>query len=106
MNHELMTARLEQRCWQKIGTQGDRSCPELAQYIHCRNCPVHGMAAEQFFERPPPAGYAAEWAAQLAPFPETHEDRHSALLFRIGDEHLALAATAVLEICDPRPVRR
>lgn len=94
-------------CWRTIGVRGDRSCPELAQYIHCRNCPVYGMAAEHFFDRAPPAGYADQWTAQLAEAsPAKAEARHSALLFRIGDENLALPATAISEICDPRPVRR
>lgn len=108
MNHEVMSARLASRCWRKIGVLGDRSCPELAQQIHCRNCPVHGMAAEQFFDREPPPGYADEWTAQLAatsaqPIPE---ERHTAVVFRLGAEWLALPAASVSEICEPRPVRR
>ena len=32
-------------CWNRIGVRGDRSCPELKQYVHCRNCPVYSAGA-------------------------------------------------------------
>ena len=32
-------------CWRVIGVTGDRSCPELERFIHCRNCPVLAEAA-------------------------------------------------------------
>ena len=38
-------------CWRTIGITGDKSCPELATYIHCRNCPVLAEAARTFFAR-------------------------------------------------------
>ena len=53
-------------CWNRIGTSGDRSCPELEQHVHCRNCPVFASAARVFFDRPAPEGYLAEWTQWLA----------------------------------------
>ena len=38
-------------CWRTIGIAGDKTCPELATFIHCRNCPVLAEAARTFFER-------------------------------------------------------
>ena len=32
-------------CWNRIGVRGDGSCPELKQYVHCRNCPVYSAGA-------------------------------------------------------------
>src|SRR5262245_23179704 len=32
-------------CWRTIGVRGDHSCPELAEHVHCRNCPVYSAAA-------------------------------------------------------------
>ena len=49
-----------------IGVSGDRSCPELKTFIHCRNCPVFAAAARTFFDRPAPEGYLAEWSRWLA----------------------------------------
>ena len=58
-------------CWNRIGTAGDRSCPELETHIHCRNCPVFASAARTFFDRPAPQHYLAEWTHWLAGSPET-----------------------------------
>ena len=41
-------------CWRIVGVSGDRTCPELATVIHCRNCPVLTEAARTFFERTAP----------------------------------------------------
>src|SRR5215831_8786654 len=53
-------------CWHRIGVSGDRSCPELSTFVHCRNCPVFAAAARAFFDRPAPEGYLGEWATWLA----------------------------------------
>ena len=53
-------------CWNRIGTAGDQSCPELIEAIHCRNCPVYATAARDFFERSAPTGYLEEWTRILA----------------------------------------
>ncbi len=47
-------------------TRGDGSCPELTEYIRCRNCPVFAAAARALLDRPLPADYAAEWSTRLA----------------------------------------
>lgn len=41
-------------CWNRIGVRGDGSCPRLAGYIHCRNCPVHDAAAACWTANNPP----------------------------------------------------
>ncbi len=109
-------------CWNQIGVSGDRSCPELNSFIHCRNCPVFTIAAQAFFDRPAPAGYLAEWSRWLAqvddvdPRADTgglHEDdarspdeEVSALIFRLGEEWLAFRTQAIAEVTTPRPVHR
>jgi chemotaxis-related protein WspD len=95
-------------CWNKIGIAGDRSCPELAEYVHCHNCPVFEAGARSFFERPAPEGYLEEWARVLdAPVPRVdHRTRQSLLVFRLRGEWLALPAQAVVEVTPPRPVHR
>lgn len=94
-------------CWDRIGIGGDRSCPELAQHAHCRNCPVFAAAAQTFFDRPPPAGYLDDWTAVLAHAePAIERDHCSAVLFRLHGEWLALPTPCLIEVALPRPAHR
>jgi chemotaxis-related protein WspD len=91
-------------CWRVIGVTGDRSCPELERFIHCRNCPVLAEAARGFFDRPAPPGYLDAWRAILEEPEEAIEaDAASLLVFRLATEWLALPATMLVEVT---PVRR
>ena len=95
----------EHDCWNRIGIAGDRSCPELAQYIHCRNCPVSAAAARGFFERPAPEGYLDEWTRLLAePDAPPRSNDVSVLILRLGSEWLALRTRVIVEVTTPRPV--
>jgi chemotaxis-related protein WspD len=112
-------------CWNRIGVNGDRSCPELTSFVHCRNCPVFAAAARTFFDRPAPEGYLAEWARWLADSDglRPHGDADgtgdledggivaqregvSVLIFRLGGEWLAFRTRTVVEVTSPRPVHR
>ena len=96
-------------CWNRIGVSGDRSCPELQQFIHCRNCPVFASAARAFFDRPAPEGYLADWAALLGGDQRsaaTEADAASVLIFRLHGDWLALGVRAVVEVTSVRPVHR
>jgi len=91
-------------CWRVIGVAGDRSCPELERFIHCRNCPVLAEAAQGFFDRPAPEGYLDSWRTILEePEEEVEADATSLLVFRVDREWLALPATLLVEVT---PVRR
>ncbi len=94
-------------CWREIGVSGDRSCPELEQHLHCRNCPTHAQIARRLLDRPLPAGYRDEWTRHFAGHDEKAPDGEeidSVLIFRIGEEWLGLPATICREIAEPRPV--
>jgi chemotaxis-related protein WspD len=109
-------------CWNQIGIAGDRTCPELNQFVHCRNCPVFTAAARTFFDRPAPEGYLADWAKWLARSAgqETDdagvaEDQDgtvsegeavSVLIFRLGEEWLAFRTNAVASVTVVQPVHR
>lgn len=90
-------------CWNAIGVFGDRTCAELAQFIHCRNCPVHASAGLQLLHRDLPAGYRREWAQH---FGREREARSSAtisvILFRVGEEWLGLRAQLFQEVAEHR----
>ncbi|HEY9837422.1 MAG TPA: chemotaxis protein CheW [Vampirovibrionales bacterium] len=109
---------MTEKCWNHIGIQGDRSCPELNTVIHCRNCPVYTSAGRDLLEREAPENYRAEWTELLSqtPTPIT-SDRNSLpqlqrataelfeplslVIFRLGVEWLALAASTFQEITQP-----
>jgi chemotaxis-related protein WspD len=96
-------------CWNRIGVSGDRSCPELAEFIHCRNCPVYASAARAFFDRPAPEGYLAEWNEFLGGSQATFASDSQALsvlIFRLQHEWLALETRAVMEVTSIRPIHR
>ena len=91
-------------CWRVVGVSGDRSCPELERFVHCRNCPVLGEAARGFFDRPAPEGYLEAWRAVLEePVDAVEADAASLLVFRADQEWLALPAESLVEVT---PVRR
>jgi len=92
-------------CWKRIGVWGDRSCPELQQAVHCRNCPVFSAASGQFLDGPPPDGYLEEWTERLIePIEESATDLQSILIFRLSEEWLALRVQVLLEVTGTRTV--
>ncbi len=90
-------------CWRIIGVSGDRSCPELQAFIHCRNCPVLADAAREFFDREAPDGYLDSWQAILEEpaEPAEHADT-SVLVFRVALEWLALPSAVLVEVTPSR----
>lgn len=92
-------------CWNRIGVHGDGSCAELAVHVHCRNCPVYSTAAGRVLDRDSNGGERRE-ATRLFAMRKTGEQRamHSAFLFRIAHEWLALPTTALDEVAGLRAV--
>ena len=101
-----MTAE-RQDCWNRIGVWGDRSCPELASVVHCHNCPIFRAAGRHFLASPSPEGYLDAWTTRLA----EKEDKEltevqGALIFRLGEEWLALPVAALREVISVRSIHR
>ena len=94
-------------CWNRIGIRGDRSCPELAKVTHCHNCPVFAAAGRRFLDTPATSDYLDEWTTRLAT-PEAEESTEvlSVLVFRLGDEWLALPVAVLVEVTRPRVAHR
>lgn len=86
-------------CWNRIGVNGDQSCPTLPAVVHCRNCPVYAEAAQRSLQRPVDQAYRAEWAAHFsrpaAGAAAGAGSGHAALVFRVQREWLALPAAGV-----------
>lgn len=92
-------------CWNRIGVRGDRSCPELAEHVHCRNCPVYAGAAHRLLDAPAPAGYLEEWTGLFAQEKdEGARHERAAVIFRLAREWLALPAGLFREVAPLRPV--
>jgi chemotaxis-related protein WspD len=88
-------------CWNRIGVQGDKSCPLLAEHIHCRNCPVYAAAASRLLDR-----YSLGQRATPADYQATTSQvaSRSLLIFRLGEEWLALATRHLSEVAPVQPI--
>ena len=98
-------------CWNRIGVRGDGSCPRLAGYIHCRNCPVHDAAAARVLDREQAADFSIEregmhrlTAQSLSAYAAGQADSTSWLVFRIGDEWLGLPTAIFQQVAQLRPI--
>lgn len=96
-------------CWNRIGVwrRGRETCPELARVVHCRNCERYSAAGRQILQREIPPGYRDAWTRVLAePERRRQPDTESIVIFRLGDEWLAVPSRIVSEITSARPIRR
>jgi chemotaxis-related protein WspD len=113
-----------ERCWNAIGIGGDRSCPELLTFTHCRNCPVYATAGRHLLERAIPENYRHEWTQLLAhrraglgnnaitSVEHSHPQSDilpatatlAVVIFRLQREWLALNAQVFKEITLPSPI--
>jgi chemotaxis-related protein WspD len=101
-----VTAPGDPECWKHIGVFGDASCSELAIHTHCHNCPVFTAAGRQLMEREAPTGYRAEWTSLLAHEKPRLGRDHSAIVFRVADEWLALDTLLFVEVARWRKPHR
>lgn len=105
-------------CWNRIGVRGNGTCPELAKYVHCRNCPVYSSVGTHLLNRRIPPDYRQEWTRHVSrtsrmesraspalalcetSFDPAERDsrRLSLLIFRLGVEWLALPTHALQEV--------
>ena len=92
-------------CWKRIGTWGDRRCPQLADCQHCRNCEVYSHIGRQLLNRSIPAGYTQGWTKILAkPKEEVQSGQVSVFIFRLGPEWFAMPASLLVEVLEVRDV--
>ena len=82
-------------------------CDRLADVVHCRNCDVFSMAGRGVFESRPPAGYLNKWQKELSHQKEEREKGDvGVMVFRLGDEWLALPVEYLQEIVEERKVHK
>ncbi|MGZ0784345.1 chemotaxis protein CheW [Pseudomonas saponiphila] len=83
-------------CWNRIGIHGDKSCPLLAEHIHCRNCSVYSAAATRLLDRYSQLQEDREQSVAL--LPDSDVVTRSLLILRLGEEWLGLATRCLLEV--------
>ncbi|GBO53953.1 chemotaxis signal transduction protein [Pseudanabaena sp. lw0831] len=102
-------------CWNQIGVMGDRTCGELKTVIHCRNCKVYSAAGRSLLERNAPPEYLKEWTDILSEASTNQSgigegtlvratDTLSVIIFRLGNERLALPVNILQEVTTPYPI--
>jgi chemotaxis-related protein WspD len=89
-------------CWNRIGIHGDRSCPLLADHIHCRNCAVYSAAATRLLDR---YSLAVQDRAvvQSSVLPGEINTR-SVVVFRLGEEWLGLPTRCLVEVANVQTI--
>jgi chemotaxis-related protein WspD len=92
-------------CWSEIGVHGNRTCPELQKFVHCRNCPVYSNAGIRLLDRPLPLGYRHELSERFAG-EKMHAPQFNtaSVLFRLDAEWFALSAQVFQEVCEQRRI--
>jgi chemotaxis-related protein WspD len=98
------SAKTDPKCWKRIGVWGTERprCPDLERVIHCRNCEVFTRAGRDFLDRDLPDAFKEKWAVIMAAEKEDDERETVAIvIFRIGEEWMALDAHLFSEIIEP-----
>ena len=92
-------------CWNQIGVHGDGSCKELLIHVHCRNCPVYSAAAGQILDRERVVDGLEETTRLFAADKNDGQVAdHSAFIFRVATEWLALPTSVLDEVADLRAI--
>ncbi|KAF1029608.1 MAG: hypothetical protein GAK37_01696 [Pseudomonas sp.] len=102
LNLTLADTQAIDDCWNRIGIHGDKSCPQLVEHIHCRNCAVYSAAATRLLDR-----YALRQDDQRAVATVDADDNiatRSLLMFRLGEEWLGIATRCLVEVAPLQPI--
>lgn len=88
-------------CVERKGVAGDLTCPELAKWIHCRECPAYARIAKAFFARP---------GADRTPPPAPEEEAEAAegtlyLPFKTGTRSWAVPVANVEKVVPAADVK-
>jgi chemotaxis-related protein WspD len=99
-------------CWKTIGVDGgDRSCDQLPELIHCRNCKVYAQGGRSLFDQSLPEDYRQMLTALVSDqraqtVKDSNQQFLSLSLFRLQDEWFGLAAGVFDSVAAVVPIRR
>jgi chemotaxis-related protein WspD len=100
-----MSKRRANDCWNRIGIWGKADCPNIEEFVHCRNCPVFSHEGRALLDRECSEEYLIEWTAVLARQKKVEAaDTLSVVIFRVGREWLALDTVLLEKIVSIRPI--
>jgi chemotaxis-related protein WspD len=107
MQHATLEIPNPTFCWKTIGIEGDRSCHELREFVHCRNCRVYSNSSRALLNQPFPPGYQDDWAEILAePLGQSQSvETVSLAIFRLQQEWFALPAHLLVAVTEIVPIR-
>lgn len=92
-------------CWSRIGVRGDKSCPQLRQHIHCRNCPTYGAVGAAILDaRSADTDCTAFSGASASPAAPRAEQVLSVMTFRLGAESFGLPVRSCREVIEARAI--
>ncbi len=104
-DHDLLQSQpAVDDCWNRIGVFGDKRCERLERHIHCRNCEVYGAAAIALLDR---YGSSLERDDDDYGQGEAQEptgEQRSLLIFRLGEQWLAIATRCLTEVMPVSPI--
>jgi chemotaxis-related protein WspD len=104
---QVMSNSTANDCWNRIGTLGQATCPNLEDFVHCRNCPVYSQEGRTLLDRESTEDYLVEWTALLAQEKQVEEsDRTSVVVFRLRKEWLALKTNVLERVVSMRVVHK
>ena len=98
-----------ENCWNTIGVWGNAvpRCPKLEEFIHCQNCDIFHAASLKAYERAIPDDYRQEWTEVLASDKDAVvTDTKTVIVFRIGDEWVAISTGLCKEISRVMKIHR
>ncbi len=89
-------------CWNRMGVRGDKSCAKLVEHVHCRNCEVYAAAATRLLDR---YSLSQEHVALYDQADvQKQQATRSLIVFRLGEEWLALATRTLVEVSPLAPI--
>lgn len=96
-------------CWNRIGVWAPKgkTCPRLAEVVHCQNCDVYADAGKRLLDREAPDQYREQWTENLRQG-KAQEQRalRAAFVFRLGQEWFALPSQVLSEVTEIRGIHR
>jgi chemotaxis-related protein WspD len=94
-------------CWNRVGVQGDRSCPELTRHTHCRNCHRFSAAGRRLLDEPLDSAECDFWTTYHAQPPQPAQSQlQSFTLFQVGSERFAIPTLCCVRVANMRPIHR
>lgn len=103
--HDEARLQEEGSCHRVIGAWGNQQCSLLASRVHCRNCPVYWRSGRQLLDRAPAEGMPSLVGAGASEI-GSDAGKSSIIVFRVGDEWLALPTRLAREVLNPLPAHR